>query len=129
MAVIFGDSEKNVVSGTGSAQHGKKNEKVTDKTDKTTAITQNHTARRQSRRQRVQAPRQRDVQAIGQKGNQDVSLDAGLELVKDRPDREVVPCLRRGRLLRFLNASSTATSSQIMAPQLGWVFLDEIGAQ
>jgi len=37
----------------------------------------------------VQAPRQRDVQAIGQKGNEDVRLDAGLELVKDRPDREV----------------------------------------
>jgi hypothetical protein len=27
--------------------------------------------------------------AIGQKGNEDVRLDAGLELVKDRPDREV----------------------------------------
>jgi hypothetical protein len=46
-------------------------------------------ARRQPRRQRMQAPRQRDVQAIGQEGNEDVRLDAGLELVKDRPDREV----------------------------------------
>jgi len=63
-----------------------------------------HAARREPRRQRVQAPRQRDVQAIGQKGNEDVSLDAGLELVKDRPDRESP--------LRFLNASSTATSSK-----------------
>jgi hypothetical protein len=34
----------------------------------------------------VQAPRQRDVQAISQKGNKDVGLDARLELVKDRPE-------------------------------------------
>ena len=71
-----------------------------------------HAARRQSRRQRMQAPGERDVQAIGQKGNEDVGLDAGLELVKDRPDREIAPCFRRGKLLRFLNASSTATSSR-----------------
>ena len=61
---------------------------------------------------RMQAPRQRDVQAIGQEGNEDVGLDARLALVKDRPDREIAPCFRRGRLLRFLNASSTATSSR-----------------
>src|SRR5438046_10598626 len=71
-----------------------------------------HAARRQSRRQRMQAPRESDVQAIGQEGNEDVCLDAGLKLVKDRPDREIAPCFRRGRLLRFLNASSTATSSR-----------------
>jgi hypothetical protein len=35
-----------------------------------------HAARRQSRRQRMQAPRESDVQAIGQKGNEDVRLDA-----------------------------------------------------
>jgi hypothetical protein len=29
------------------------------------------------------------VQAIGQEGDEDVRLDAGLELVKDRPDSEV----------------------------------------
>ena len=44
-------------------------------------------ARRQPRRQCVQAPRQRDVQAVGQEGDEDVGLDARLELVKDRPDR------------------------------------------
>ena len=71
-----------------------------------------HAARRQPRRQRIQAPRQRDVQAIGQEGDEDVGLDACLELVKDRPDRQVAPRLRGGRLLRFLNASSTATSSR-----------------
>ena len=63
-----------------------------------------HAARRQSRRQRMQAPRESDVQAIGQKGNEDVRLDASLELVKDRPDREGT--------FEFLNASSTATSSR-----------------
>ena len=48
-----------------------------------------HTARRQPGRQRMQAPRKSDVQAIGQEGDEDVRLDAGLKLVKDRPDREV----------------------------------------
>ena len=48
-----------------------------------------HAARRQPRRQRMQAPRERDMQAIGQEGNEDVGLDAGLELVKDRPDGKV----------------------------------------
>src|SRR5690242_17304557 len=71
-----------------------------------------HAARRQPRRQRMQTPRQCDVQAIRQEGNEDVGLDARLELVKDGPDRQIAPCLRRGRLLRFLNASSTATSSK-----------------
>jgi hypothetical protein len=37
----------------------------------------------------MQAPRKSDVQAIGQKGDEDVGLDARLELVKDRPDRQV----------------------------------------
>ena len=71
-----------------------------------------HAARRQPGRQRMQAPRKSDVQAIGQEGDEDVRFDAGLNLVKDRPDRQVAPCFRRGRLLRFLNASSTATSSR-----------------
>ena len=71
-----------------------------------------HAARRQPGRQRMQAPRKSDLQAIGQEGDEDVRLDARLELVKDRPDRQVAPRLRGGRLLRFLNASSTATSSR-----------------
>jgi hypothetical protein len=36
----------------------------------------------------MQAPRKSDVQAICQKGDEDVRLDACLELVKDRPDRK-----------------------------------------
>src|SRR5205814_8446591 len=58
---------------------------------------------------------------IGQKGNEDVRLDAGLELVKDRPDREVALEV----LERFLDRNQ----QQIMAPQLGRVFLDQVGAQ
>ena len=80
-----------------------------------------HAARREPRRQRVQAPRQRDVQTIGQKGNEDVGLDAGLELVKDRPDREVA--------FEILERLLDRDQQQIMGPQLGRVFLDEIGAQ
>jgi len=60
----------------------------------------------------MQAPRKSDVQAIGQEGDENVRLNACLNLVKDRPDRQVAPCFRRGRLLRFLNASSTATSNR-----------------
>ena len=46
----------------------------------------------------MQAPRQSDVQAVGQEDDEDVRLDARLELVKDRPDCEVAPRLREGRL-------------------------------
>src|SRR5207244_2046305 len=67
------------------------------------------------------APRQRDVQAIGQEGNEDVRFDAGLELVKDRPDREVA--------LEVLERLLDRNQQQIMAPQLGGVFLDQVGAQ
>ncbi len=71
-----------------------------------------HAAWRQPRCQSAQPPRKSDVQAIGQEGDEDVGLDARLDLVKDRPDRKVAPRLRGGKLLRFLNASSTATSSR-----------------
>ena len=39
----------------------------------------------------MQAARQRDVQAISQEGNEDVGLDARLELVKDRSDGQIAP--------------------------------------
>src|SRR3977135_1255907 len=66
-------------------------------------------------------PGESDVQARGQKGNEDVRLDAGLELVKDRPDREIA--------FEVLERLLDRNQQQIMAPQLGGVFLDEIGAQ
>ena len=60
----------------------------------------------------MQAAAKGDVQAIGQKGDEDVGLDARLELVKDRPDGEIAPRFREGRLLRFLKASSIITRSR-----------------
>src|SRR4030095_7192077 len=80
-----------------------------------------HAAWRQSWRQRMQAPRQRDVQAIGQEGDEHVGLDARLELVKDRSDCEVA--------FEVLEGLLDCHQQQVMAPQLGRVFLDEIGAQ
>src|ERR1700731_3047462 len=57
-----------------------------------------------------EAPAECDMEAIGEEGDEDMRLDARCILVKDRPDGEVAPCFRRGRLLRFLNACSTLTS-------------------
>src|SRR5947209_20540962 len=58
---------------------------------------------------------------IGQEGDEDVRLDARLELVKDRPDRHVA--------LEVLERLLDRHQQQIMAPQLSGVFLEEIGAQ
>src|ERR1700720_4639177 len=69
----------------------------------------------------MQAPRQSDVQAVGQEGDEDVRLNAPLELVKDRSDCEVA--------FEILERLLDRHQQQIMAPQLGGVFLDEIGAQ
>ena len=60
----------------------------------------------------MQPPRQSGVQAIGQEGDEDMRFDPGVVLMEDRPDGEVAPRLRGGRLLRFLKASSTRTSSR-----------------
>jgi hypothetical protein len=59
----------------------------------------------------MQAPRQGNVQAVGQEGDEDVRLDARLELVKDRPDREVAFEVLERLLYRH--------QQQVMAPQLG----------
>ena len=80
-----------------------------------------HAARRQPRRQRVQAPGQRDLQAISQEGNEDVGLYARLKLVKDWSDREIA--------FEVLERLLDRNQQQIMVPQLGRVFLDEVGAQ
>src|SRR5260370_11019107 len=69
-------------------------------------------ARGEPRRQCMQPSRQSGVQAIGQEGDEDMRFDPGLVLMEDRPDGEVAPRLRGGRLLRFLKASSTRTSSR-----------------
>src|SRR3979490_889764 len=69
----------------------------------------------------VQAPCKSDVQAIGQEGNEDMRLDAGLGLVKDRPDGEVA--------LEVLERLLDRDQQQVMAPRLGGVFLDEVVRQ
>ena len=44
---------------------------------------------RQAGGQRVEPPVERDMEAIGQEGDEDMRLDARLVLVKDRPNGEV----------------------------------------
>ena len=68
----------------------------------------------------MQAPRQRDVQAISQEGNEDVGLDARLELVKHGSDRQIA--------FEVLECLLDRHQQQIMAPQLGRVLFDEVGA-
>ena len=64
----------------------------------------------------MQSPRKGDVQAIGQEGDEDVRLDTGLELVKDRPDGKVA--------FEILERLLDRDQQQVVAPQLGRVFLD-----
>jgi len=45
-------------------------------------------ARRQAWRQGVQAAAERDVEAIGEEGDEDMRLNPRLVLVKDRPNGE-----------------------------------------
>jgi hypothetical protein len=80
-----------------------------------------HATRGQPGSERAQAARQSDVQAIGQEGDEDVRLDARLELVKDRPNREIA--------LQILERLFYRDQQQIVAPQLGRIFFDEVGAQ
>ena len=48
-----------------------------------------HAARGQPRRQRIQAAFERDMQAIGEEGDEDMRLDPLLLLVEDRADGEI----------------------------------------
>ena len=48
-----------------------------------------HGTRRKPRRQRPQSIAESDVQAIGEKGDENVRLNARLELVMDRADGEI----------------------------------------
>jgi len=56
------------------------------------------------------------VEAIGQEGDEGVGLDARLALVKDRPDRQIA--------FEALKDLFDGDQQQIVAPQLGRVFLD-----
>ena len=68
----------------------------------------------------MQAPRKGDVQAIGQEGDEDVGFHARLDLVKDRPDRQVT--------FEVLERLLDRDQQEVVAPQLGRVFLKEVGA-
>ena len=48
-----------------------------------------HTARGQPRRQRVQSSAQGNVQTVGEEGDEDVCLDASLELMEDGTDGQI----------------------------------------
>ena len=52
----------------------------------------------EARRQGAQALLEGDVQAVGDEGDKDMRLDAVVELVIDRPDREVAVQLLEGLL-------------------------------
>lgn len=46
-------------------------------------------ARGQSRRERVEPARQRDLQGIGEEGDEDMGFDSAFVVMEDRADREV----------------------------------------
>jgi hypothetical protein len=64
--------------------------------------------RREAWRQGVQAAVERDVEAIGEEGDEDVRLDARCVLVKDRPNGEVA--------LEVLERLLDADELQVQAP-------------
>src|SRR5208282_487788 len=64
---------------------------------------------------------ERDVETIGQEGDEDVRLDAVLELVVDRAQVQIV--------LHGLEGGLDLDELDVEPPQLGRVFAGEIGAQ
>jgi len=77
-----------------------------------------------------EAPAECDMEAIGEEGDEDMRLDARCILVnKIGRMARVAPCFRRGRLLRFLNASSTLTSWRYKPHSRAGFVVGEIGAQ
>ena len=48
-----------------------------------------HATRGEAGREGVEAPPQRDMEAVGEEGDEDVRLDPLFKLVEDRADREV----------------------------------------
>jgi len=75
----------------------------------------------QSGRQDVQAPLRRDVQAMGEEGDEDVCFDSLFILVEDRTGREIA--------LESFEDFCDCHELQIVGPKLGGVVLDESGAE
>ena len=80
-----------------------------------------HSSRCEARRQRLEPCAQRDVQAVGQEGDEDVRLDAVLELMVDRAQVQIV--------LHGLEGGLDLDELDVEPPQLGRGFAGEIGAQ
>ena len=80
-----------------------------------------HAAWRQSGRMRSQLLGKREVQAVGQKGNEDVRFNPRFFLVVDRPDRKIA--------LEILECFFDLRELDVVTPQLGGVAAGEIGAQ
>src|SRR5260370_28684504 len=78
-------------------------------------------ARREAWRQGVEAAAERDVEAIGEEGDEDMRLDPRLVLVKDRPDGEVT--------FEVLERLLDADKLEVEAPQPRRIVVGEIGAQ
>ena len=68
----------------------------------------------QARRQSPQALFQRDLETIGHEGYKDMGLDAMVELMVDRPDRQIA--------LQFLEGLLNFGQLDVIAPEFGRVF-------
>src|SRR5271170_122796 len=80
-----------------------------------------HSSRREAGRQRLEPCTQRDVQAVGQEGDEDMRLDAVLELMMDRAQVQIV--------LHGLEGGLDLDELDIEPPQLRRLPPGEIGAQ
>ena len=78
-------------------------------------------ARGQSWRQGMQATLQRDLQAVGQKRDEDVGFDPLLVLMEDRPDRQIA--------FQILERLFDGNELGVVLPQQRGIILGEIGAQ
>jgi hypothetical protein len=61
------------------------------------------------------------VQAVGEKGNKDMRLDALLVPMEDRTDRQIA----LERLERFFDGDQL----QVVLPELAWIGLGQVRAQ
>jgi hypothetical protein len=80
-----------------------------------------HGPRCEARRQWLEPRTQRDVQAIGQEGDEDVRFDAMLKLVMDRAKLQIA--------LEILERSLDLDELDIELPQLGRILIAQVGAQ
>ena len=78
-------------------------------------------ARRQARRQSAGSEFQRHLQAVGDESDENVGLDAMVELMINRADAEIA--------LEFLEGLFDLGELDVMPPQSGGIAIGEVGAQ